>query len=459
MKRKASFFGMLSPAAVEAPPDPSRVFSVGELTHRIKQLLESSIPEAWIRGEVSNFRRQASGHLYFTLKDAESQLPCVMFRADAQRCSLALREGLQLLAWGSLSVYEPRGAYQLVVRAVLEDGVGRLREAFDKLKARLEAEGLFDPARKRDIPVRPRVVGFVTSPTGAAVRDFISILRRRGWRGRLVIIPAKVQGREAAHEMAAQLAAASKLNLFDLIVIGRGGGSLEDLWAFNEEPLVRAVAACPVPVISAVGHETDFTLCDFAADRRAETPSAAAELISSAFVEQSSYLTASALALQNYSEELLERQSARLELAAQRWSTATPRHFVEQAGLRIDDLAGSIQYAMRHTLHARRIALHRCSSALLTRSPATRLGVARAQWQSTRLHFARLVASTPLTRGKGLANLARRLEEAGVARVLARGFVMLSDTDGRPISRRTQLVSGQRVRARFSDGEAGLVAD
>ena len=276
---------MSKPAEIKLESGDERVASVGEFTRRIKVLLETGIRPGWVRGEVSNLRQQASGHVYFSLKDSEAQLSAVMFRGDAARQSLKLRDGQQVLVYGEINVYEVRGSYQLIVRVVVEDGVGRLQQEFEALKQKLADEGLFDPAKKKPLPEMPATVGFITSPTGAAVQDFLRILIRRGWRGRVVILPAKVQGEGAADEIAAMLQQAEVLGIFDLLVIGRGGGSLEDLWAFNEEPLVRAVAACTVPVISAVGHEIDFTLSDFVADVRAETPSAAAELISSHFVE------------------------------------------------------------------------------------------------------------------------------------------------------------------------------
>ncbi len=282
-------------------PEARRVESVTQLTRRIKQLLEGGVEPCWVRGEVSNLRIQASGHIYFSLKDAGAQISAVLFRGDAMRLEIRLREGMQVQAYGQLSLYEPRGQYQLVVRTVTEDGVGRLQREFEELKRRLAAEGLFEASRKVPLPAMPERVGFITSPTGAAVRDFMRILERRGWRGRAVVLPCKVQGEGSALELAAMLELAGRLVLsaegepvarsaegqrpfFDLLVIGRGGGSMEDLNAFNEEPLVRAVAACAIPIISAVGHETDVTLCDFVADVRAETPSGAAELVSSGFV-------------------------------------------------------------------------------------------------------------------------------------------------------------------------------
>src|SRR6202142_1029852 len=274
------------------PPPPerdtqgaeSRPLSVTEFTRRVKTVLVGGIEACWVRGALSNLRVQPSGHVYFSLKDAGAQLSAVMFRMQAARQAVKLRDGLQVVAHGDVGVYEARGQYQLVVRTIVADGVGALQREYEALKRRLSDEGLFAAERKKAIPQMPRTVGLVTSPTGAAAQDFMRILIRRGWRGRVVVLPSKVQGEGAADEMAGMLRLAETLGIFDLIVIGRGGGSIEDLWAFNEEALVRAVAACTVPVISAVGHEIDFTLCDFAADVRAETPSAAAELVSSNYV-------------------------------------------------------------------------------------------------------------------------------------------------------------------------------
>ncbi|MGE9295989.1 MAG: exodeoxyribonuclease VII large subunit, partial [Puniceicoccales bacterium] len=265
-------------------PDDTAI-TVGEFTRRVKTLLETHLKPCWIRGEVSNLRRQASGHVYFTLKDDKSQLSCVLFRGDAARQTVNLRDGLAVMVFGEVSVYEPRGTHQLICRMVQEEGMGRLQERFEKLKAKLDAEGLFAPERKRPIPAWPGTVAVITSPSGAAIKDFVSVLQRRDWRGRLLLVPAKVQGEGAALEIVDALKQVLTHGQAELIVVMRGGGSLEDLWCFNEEIVARAVAGSPVPVISAVGHEIDFTLSDFAADKRAETPTAAAELISSLLLE------------------------------------------------------------------------------------------------------------------------------------------------------------------------------
>jgi exodeoxyribonuclease VII large subunit len=439
-------------------PDPGRVASVSEFTRRVKELLEGGLPPTWVRGEVSNLRVQASGHVYFTLKDAAAQLACVLFRGDAARQSVVLRDGQQILAYGQVGVYEARGQYQLVVRALVEHGIGRLQQEFEQLKQRLAAEGLFDSARKVPVPAMPRTVGFITSPTGAAVQDFIRILRRRAWRGRLVVLPARVQGEGAATELAEMLRLADALHLdergqvltiiddlksysltpfFDLLVIGRGGGSLEDLWPFNEEPLVRAVGACRVPVISAVGHEIDYTLCDFAADVRAETPSAAAELISSQFIACVDRTGHAAEQLEGRMAAALEQAGERLDHARSRLRLLTPIAAIEQRQLRLDDLSNRLATAVAAAVQADRHRLTVAATRLAARSPEQRV-----QHDSHRL----------------LA-LWKRLEAASPVSVLKRGFVIVRDAQGRPVARRAAVIPGQRLVNEFHDGPLPVRAE
>jgi exodeoxyribonuclease VII large subunit len=417
--------------------EDARALSVTEFTRLVKELLETSIRPCWVRGEISNLRQQASGHVYFSLKDAGAQLAAVLFRGDALRQGVTLRDGLQVLVYGELSVYEARGQYQLVARVMIEDGVGKLQREFEALKARLAEEGLFAPERKRKIPLMPSVVGFITSPTGAAVQDFIRILERRGWSGRLVVLPAKVQGAEAATEMVAMLKLAESLGIFDLIVIGRGGGSLEDLWAFNEEPLVRAVAACGIPIVSAVGHEIDFTLCDFAADARAETPSAAAELISSQFLSALERVTNAAIGMGRTLMAALESATAKLDHARSRLRLLSPAARVEQGYLRMDDLANRMAAALRQGVQERRQALMATEGRMAKYAPH-----ARVQMESHRL----------------LA-LWKRLQAASPASVLNRGFVMVTDEQGRPVMRKAGVRPGQRLRNRFVDGDLPVRAE
>jgi len=486
-----------------AKPDnaAAEALSVGELTGRIKDLLEGSFAELWVRGEVSNLRLQASGHCYFTLKDERAQIAAVMFRGDVVRSRVQLRDGAQLAAFGQVSVYEVRGQYQLIVRAVVEDGAGRLQAEFEKLKQRLAAEGLFAAENKVPLPAMPRTIGFITSPTGAAVQDFIRILTRRGWRGHLVVLPAKVQGAGAAAEMVEMLEAAQRagerreargertedgrqttadgglkaggrgrkkkaapaaelaLGLmpalfadadsaltplasrltppFDLLVIGRGGGSLEDLWAFNEEPLVRAVAACRIPIISAVGHEIDFTLCDFAADARAETPSAAAELISSDFLDGAGRAAQAAQRLDELATDTLERARDRLDAARNHLRLLSPTAQVEQAWLRLDDLGNRLGSALRQTVGLRREALAAARNRLERASPETRV-----RFESQKL-----------------LGLWKRLQAASPESVLNRGFAIVRDEAGRPLARRAEVTAGAALQVQFADGTAPARAE
>jgi exodeoxyribonuclease VII large subunit len=360
-----------------------------------------------------------------------------MFRAQAVRQTVKLRDGLQVVAFGSVGVYEPRGQYQLNVKTLVDDGVGALQREYEALKRRLADEGLFDADRKKPIPRMPATVGFVTSPTGAAAQDFMRILIRRGWRGRVVVLPSKVQGEGAAAEMVEMLQLAESLGIFDLVVIGRGGGSIEDLWAFNEEPLVRAVASCGIPTISAVGHEIDFTLCDFAADARAETPSAAAELISSEFVRLAERVASAGLAITAAAGEAVSRARERLDHGRSRLRLLSPAAQVERGYLRLDDMSNRLGSALRGSVHLRRQRLSGAASRLDRASPETRVQIASHQ----------------------LLSLWKRLQGASPGSVLNRGFAIVRDDTGRPVTRRAGIAPGQRLEAEFADGRTPLRAE
>jgi len=411
--------------------------SVTGFTRRVKRVLEEGIPPCWVRGEISNLRAQSSGHVYFSLKDPGAQLSAVLFRGDALRQTVELRDGLQVVVYGQVGVYEPRGQYQLIVRVVVEDGVGRLQKEFEALKRRLAGEGLFDPERRKPIPAMPATVGIITSPTGAALQDFIRILRRRGWRGRLVVFPSKVQGEGAAAELAEMLRLAQTFAEIELLVIGRGGGSLEDLWAFNEEPLVRAVAASRIPVISAVGHEIDVTLCDFAADARAETPSGAAELISSRFIECLERLERGGAALDEIVDAELRRARDVLGHSRDRLRLLTPSAQVERGWLRLDDMANRIGAALRDSVHDRRHRVAEVRARLGRQAPETRVEMASLS----------------------LVAIRKRLAAASPSSVLNRGFAIVRDENGRPLGRRKGIRKGQRLTNEFADGSLPVRAD
>jgi exodeoxyribonuclease VII large subunit len=351
-------------------PTQEAVWSVAELTAQLKDLLESSFPAVWVSGEISNFSRPSSGHCYFTLKDDQAQIRAVMWRGTATKLKFDVHDGLEVVCFGAVDVYAPRGSYQLVVSKLEPKGIGALELALRKLKEKLAKEGLFDHERKRPLPRFPRRIAFVTSPTGAAVRDFLEVLRRR-WAGAdVIILPTRVQGDGAAKEIAAAIAKVNQLPLgVDVMVVGRGGGSLEDLWCFNEEAVVRAVAGSRIPVISAVGHEIDVTLCDLAADVRALTPSEAAELvlpaqaeIQAAVDERRRRLVA---ALRNKS--ITARQ--RLTQLGERRVFRAPTEWIRDRAQRLDDIAMRTARAVKHRLQLQRGKLDAWAGKLESLSP------------------------------------------------------------------------------------------
>ncbi len=346
--------------------------TVSELTQRVRALLTEA-PElrgVWVRGEISNLARPRSGHLYFTLKDANAALNCVIWRSQAARLQLHLQDGLQVEVRGSIDVYAAGGRYQLYVDAVRPLGAGDLYEAFLRLKARLEAEGLFAAERKRPLPPLPRRIGVVTSPTGAALQDILNTLRRRYPLAQVVLSPAQVQGREAPAALVQALVRLYTRAQVDVIIIARGGGSLEDLAAFNDEYLVRTVAASPVPVIAGVGHETDFTLTDFSADRRAPTPTAAAELatpITREMLQEQGHVLQHRL--QAALQASLQARWRQLENWQQRLARHTPEHKIRESGLRLDALAERLQAAATRQLQAQRLQLQSAQKRLAALDP------------------------------------------------------------------------------------------
>ena len=312
--------------------------TVSALTAQIKEILEDQVGEVSVQGEISNLRHQSSGHYYFTLKDEGSQIPCALFKGSAGRLAVAPKDGAKVVAAGEVSVYAPRGAYQLIVRSLEPAGKGDLHQRFEDLKRKLQGEGLFEESRKRSIPEFVRRVGMITSPTGAAVRDAIHVLQRRCPRIGITVFGVKVQGEGAAEEVADAIGEMGKRD-FDVLLVVRGGGSLEDLWAFNEEVVARAVAASLVPVISGVGHETDFTICDFVADLRAPTPSVAAEMVSRPDEDWGEEVRAWGDRLGEATVEFLQDKKRRVTDLAGSYVFREPRKMVEMSGQRVDELA------------------------------------------------------------------------------------------------------------------------
>jgi len=349
------------------------VCTVGELAMRIKAQLEDQFPAVWVEGEISNLRTPSSGHAYFTLKDDTAQLRCVLFRGRGRRVAFQPEDGMQVLAFGGLDVYLARGEYQLVVELLEPKGVGALQLAFEQLKRRLEAEGLFDAARKRPLPPFPRTIGIVTSPTGAAIRDMLHVIDRRFADLHILITPVRVQGEEAPGEIVAALRDLQTVEDLDVIIVGRGGGSIEDLWAFNDERVARAIAGCRVPVISGVGHETDFTIADFVADLRAPTPSAAAEVVVQEKLQVARALVTLYEALKQAMASRLERDRERVEVLGKRRVLTDAARALRDLYRRVDELTSRLTRAVRGS---ERQATHRLSlarNALRSLNPVARI--------------------------------------------------------------------------------------
>ncbi len=351
-----------------------RIYSVSEVTAQVKAVIESSLPSFWVEGEISNFVHHSSGHMYFTLKDDKSQLSCVMFRHQNARLSFRPESGTKVTAWGRVKVYEPSGRYQLYVERMKPAGAGALAAAFEALKRRLKAEGLFDEDRKREIPAFPRTVAVVTSPTGAAVRDVIRVVRKRAPQVRLVVVPTAVQGKDAVPGIVAALDLLDAWGGADVAIVGRGGGSLEDLWAFNDEAVARAIAGARTPIIAAVGHEVDFTIADFVADARAATPSHAAEQAVPDGAEQRRSLASLHARLGAATRTRVRGVGERVERARRAYAFRLPRELTERLAQRIDELSRRIGSTVTARLDALTARLERYSAELRLADPSHILG-------------------------------------------------------------------------------------
>jgi len=434
-------------------PKPSDPISVAEFTRQVRALLTKNLSPCWIRGEVSNLRRQASGHVYFTLKDDRSQLSCVLFRQDAMRQTVDLADGKDILVYGGVDVYEPRGAYQYICRSVMEVGQGRLQERFEALKKKLADEGLFAPERKRPLPAWPRTIAVVTSPTGAAIKDFLQVLSRRRFIGKVVVVPSKMQGEGAASDIVGALEKIHAWGQAELIVVTRGGGSLEDLWCFNEEIVARAVAASPTPVISAVGHEIDFTLSDFAADQRAETPTGAAELISSRFLELVERARQAGRNFEHATDEILRTQRHELELLHRRLALHHPKNQVEQAQLRLDELYGRFDALTRAQLRESAGELRLFKQRLSSASPERRITRLRENLAALERRFDRTAVHELDRARERIKTLGARLEGVSLTQTLKRGYAVARDRDGNVITRKAGLKKDDVLALDFADGE------
>lgn len=437
-------------------PSPDQVLKVTSLTRLIKNQLEGNFSRLWVQGEVSNLRRQSSGHVYFSLKDAGSQLPCVLFARDAAQQSFQLQDGMEVILLGDISVYEPHGRYQLIAKIAIEHGEGRLQVEFERLKRKLAAEGLFDRERKQALPMLPRKVAVVTSPTGAAIRDFLRILKRRQFLGEVVIFPAKVQGAGAATEIASMLRHACASGGFDLIVITRGGGSIEDLWAFNEEPLARAVAECSLPVISAIGHEIDTVLTDYAADKRAETPSGAAELISSLYLEARSRYEDARNDLTAWVDSYIADYKTQLRDLDARMQIIAPERQVQHLGMRLDELENKLSQKLQVRIRSEQDRLNQLAHRLTQQHPKTQLSIAQQRLADTTRRLQTAQNSALKSKSDTVSNLEHRLKNGSLEATLRRGYAILQSRDGKILERAAQAADEEVITAKFIDGEIDL---
>ncbi|MBI3422630.1 MAG: exodeoxyribonuclease VII large subunit [Acidobacteria bacterium] len=437
----------------------SRVYTVSELNEGIKEVLESEFFTLHVQGEISNYKRHTSGHWYFTLKDAHSQLRAVFFRQWNRLLRFEPENGLEVRLRGRLSVYEPRGEYQIVVETVEPVGVGTLQLAFQQQVKRLSADGLFDEARKRSLPAYPRCIGIVTSPVGAVLRDMLQILLRRNPAINILIAPVRVQGNGAAGEIADAIRllnryAKQRGNQLDVIIVGRGGGSMEDLWAFNEEQVARAIFSSELPVVSAVGHETDYTIADFVADLRAPTPSAAAELVA---VEASALIARFEALQENLRRAtiyyLLRRRQQLRNLTESRGFTDAAQLVIDFA-VRRRELEERAASALKENFRRavwRLLDLQRRLSATDFRAPIL---LHQTKLVSLTQRLERALQRRVEREARKLAIAASKLDTLSPLSVLGRGYVLVKDDSGKLVTRAAQLSSSQNLKLRFEDGEA-----
>jgi exodeoxyribonuclease VII large subunit len=436
----------------DEPRHTRRIWPVRELVSQVRELVEQEYGDVWVEGEISNFRPAPSGHVYFTLKDADAQLPVVLFRRQAMLLRFRPEDGLHVLVRGRVSVYEQRGQMQLVAETMEPVGAGSLQLAFEQLKERLKAEGLFDAERKKALPAFPHTVGIVTSPTGAVIRDFLNIVSRRHSGLGVLLYPVSVQGDSAAGEIEAAIAELNASGLVDLIVVARGGGSLEDLAAFNSEQVARAIALSGLPVVSAVGHETDFTIADFVADLRAPTPSAAAELITEAQHKIAEHLATL--------EHRLERAARFQLLKARQQMTRLPVSRAEsrvgallrRLSQRLDELVLLQEAAITGKIRRQQNRVVALAAAVLRHDPRQALAQARERLQAC---VTRMDRSLYRTVQRGVVHrgaLDARLIALSPLAVLDRGYALVLGDDGRLIRSAEQVSAGDRVRTRLADG-------
>lgn len=431
----------------------SRAISVSDLNRQARTLLEQGLARLWVEGEISNLARPASGHLYFTLKDATAQLRCAWFRQRQRGPGIGLKNGDQMLVFGKVSIYESRGDYQMIVEQLEEIGEGELRRKFEALKKKLAAEGLFDEATKKPLPALPRRIGIVTSPSGAAVRDILSVLKRRFPAIPVTIYPTAVQGDFATAQIVSAIGAAVERDDCDVLIISRGGGSLEDLWQFNEEAVARAIHACPIATVSAVGHEIDFTIADFVADVRAPTPSGAAEIVVPDQAEWLRRFATLATRITGLAQRSLEERFQNLDWLSRRLVQSSPAASVTRQRDWLKNLQQMLAGVMRHDLGTRNRRLDSARSSLLQHSPALSLQRSVGRLQSLQQRLQAAAGGILMSRQQRLRLAARTLDSVSPLATLERGYSIITNADsGAVLSNIESVERGMKVTARLTNG-------
>jgi exodeoxyribonuclease VII large subunit len=439
------------------------IFTVSEITRIVREVLEGRIGEVWVEGEISNYRKQSSGHHYFTLKDDRSQIPCVMFaRSYGAQTRIALSDGMQVQVYGQVSVYEARGQYQLIVQLLQPRGQGLLQAKFEALKRKLQGEGLFEMDHKRPIPKFPRRVALVTSPTGAAVQDMLNILRRRSPWLRILICPVRVQGDGAAAEISEMIdflsLRADELKI-DLMIVGRGGGSLEDLWEFNEERVARSIYESRIPVVSAVGHEIDFTIADFVADLRAPTPSAAAELVGPDIVALRGDLVSRRSALDRLIQQALEIRQLQVRRLSERPYFREPRRLIVERQQLVDQLEMRLSEIWKSAVQQRRSRIERILTFLSAFRPERWLQAKRGELAGLEGRLRRNASSRLDSCKSRVAELSNFLRLLGPRQTLERGYSITLDNQLRVVRSAQTLKAGDLILTKLAEGEVNSTVE
>lgn len=433
-------------------PGKRRALSVTELTDRLQGVLETEFFDVWVEGEISNLNQASSGHWYFSLKDDRAQVRAVVWKTAARLIKWKPRDGMRVLARGGIKVYAPRGDYQLSVEVLEPLGVGSLQQAFEELKDKLSKEGLFDPARKRPLPMLPRCIGIVTSPTGAVIQDILRVLQRRYANLGVLIYPARVQGPEAAYEIVQGIRALNRFKTVDVLMVARGGGSLEDLWPFNDEMVARALATSRIPTLSAVGHETDFTIADFVADLRAPTPSAGAERVVQAKEEMAARIDALTHRLDAAARMRLQRTRARVDAVRSHRVFEAERGRLRTYAQRVDDLARRAETGVRRRLEQAGERRRRVSERLEA-FRWDRLATARRERiEDHARRLAEAMRGRVRTRRADLARAVGKLESLSPLAVLQRGYALVFDERGSLVQRSEQVAPGELIDVRLHEG-------